>query len=44
MLCTRLDMCNSDDLRVYVVSGVVSVKWDRVSMVGSLLCYDFVCV
>ena len=31
-------MCNSDELRVYVVSMFVVVKWGRVSMLGSLIC------
>ena len=31
-------MCNSDDLRVYMVSMFVDVRWGRVSVLGSLIC------
>ena len=44
MLCTSIYVCNSDELRIYVVLGVVDVKCDRVSMGGSLLDGGVVCV
>ena len=44
MVCTRIYMCNRDELRIYVVSGVVDVNCDRVSMGGSLLYGGVVCV